>query len=305
MNINNTLFDEKTSLIVKQTTGLKRDPIDKYYTKDYIAKMCIELVNSKLDIKKNPGLIIEPSAGNGVFFQHVQNILKLPIKMYDIKPEHNNIIFQDYLCLPVEEIVNEMKNHKMESIHVVGNPPFGRQSTLAIKFIKKSCQFADSVSFILPKSFKKDSMQKAFPLDFHLIYQTDLEENSFLVNDRDHNSPCIFQIWKRLTTNRQPPIIYDPDGYSFVKNVKEANASVRRVGVYAGNVSRDTENKSDQSHYFIVFHPELTDLYDISHIVESLNNITYEFNNTVGPKSLSKNELTNMFNKKIRELKKD
>jgi hypothetical protein len=44
-------------------------------------------------------------------------------------------------------------------IHIIGNPPFGRQSSTAIKFIKKSCLFCNSLSFILPKSFKKDSLK--------------------------------------------------------------------------------------------------------------------------------------------------
>ena len=84
---------------------------------------------------------------------------------------------------------------KYDKIHIIGNPPFGRQSSLARKFIKKSCDFCDTLSFILPKSFKKDSFQKTFPLYFHLVYQVDLPEKSFQVNSKDYNVPCVFQIW--------------------------------------------------------------------------------------------------------------
>ena len=42
-------------------------------------------------------------------------------------------------------------NSTFNKIHIIGNPPFGRQSSLAIKFIKKSVEYCDSISFILPK----------------------------------------------------------------------------------------------------------------------------------------------------------
>ena len=66
-----------------------------------------------------------------------------------MEPENDEIIKQDYL----EFDFNLQNSYKR--IHIVGNPPFGRQSSLAIKFIKKSCEYCDSISFILPKSFKK------------------------------------------------------------------------------------------------------------------------------------------------------
>ena len=62
-------------------------------------------------------------------------------------------------------------SNTFNKIHVIGNPPFGRQSSLAIKFIRHSAKFCNTISFILPKSFKKDSMRNKVPLDFHLIHE--------------------------------------------------------------------------------------------------------------------------------------
>ena len=70
---------------------------------------------------------------------------------------------------------------------------------MAIQFIKKCCSFANSISFILPKSFKKDSMKKHFPLNYHLIFEMDLPENAFLINNKETDVPCIFQIWQYKT----------------------------------------------------------------------------------------------------------
>ena len=46
--------------------------------------------------------------------------------------EHDEIIERDYLALDHKQL--EVKDQK---IHIIGNPPFGRQSKTAIKFIKK------------------------------------------------------------------------------------------------------------------------------------------------------------------------
>ena len=66
-----------------------------------------------------------------------------------MEPENSEIMKQDYLNFDY----NTMIKKKFNKIHVIGNPPFGRQSSLAIKFIKKSLEYCDSISFILPKSF--------------------------------------------------------------------------------------------------------------------------------------------------------
>jgi hypothetical protein len=178
-----------------------------------------------------------------------------------------------------------------DNIHIIGNPPFGRQSSLAIKFIKKSSQFCDSISFILPKSFKKESLKKTFPLNFHLIFETDLPENSFLVEGVEHNVPCIFQIWKKRNYNRDSSIKLEPIGFIFVKKNDNPDISFRRVGVNAGAIDTDIDKKSIQSHYFIKF----TNDKSLNDNITNLSTINYSFNNTVGPKSISKQELIKEF----------
>ena len=78
----------------------------------------------------------------------------------------------------------------------------------------------------------------------------------------------------------------------FVGKIENPDISFRRVGVNAGTIDTNTENKSIQSHYFIKF----TNSKSISENIKKLSNITYEFNNTVGPKSISKQELIYKFN---------
>ena len=282
----NDILTEKTidSMETKQTKGLKRNTIDKYYTKVDVVELCLNLVKKNMIINIDD-LIIEPSAGNGAFIQGIKSITN-NFKFYDLEPNNDEITKQDYLLYDFD--VKE----KFNKIHIIGNPPVGRQSSLAIKFIKKSCEFCDSVSFILPKSFKKDSLKKRFPLSFHLILEVDLPDKSFLVDGIEHNVPCIFQIWEKKTTNRVVNEKLEPLNFIFVEKTEDPDISFRRVGVNAGTIDKKNDEKSIQSHYFIKF----TNGKSITDNINKLSTISYDFNNTVGPKSISKQELIFKFN---------
>ena len=268
----------------KQTIGLNRDIIDKYYTKPEVVNLCLKLIKKYIQIKPDD-LIIEPSAGNGSFISGIKSLSNNCI-FYDLEPENPEIIKQDFLTGNYNELSSKYNN-----IHIIGNPPFGRQSSLAIKFIRKSCEFCNSISFILPKSFKKDSLKQKIPLNFHLILESDLPEKSFLVDGLEHDVPCVFQIWKKKTNNRVEPEKLEPSNFIFVKQIENPDISVRRVGVNAGYVDINSVGKSIQSHYFIKFTTDKS----LDENIHRLSSIKYNFNNTVGPRSISKQELIKEF----------
>ena len=271
---------------IMPVTGLKRLITDKFYTSLPIVNECIKLINKYINIQESD-LCIEPSAGSGSFISGIKSLFK-HYKFYDLEPENNEIIRQDYLDFDYNTI-NVESNGK---IHIIGNPPFGRQSSLAIKFIKKSCEFCDSISFILPKSFKKDSLKKHFPPNFHLICEYDLPKNAFIVDKKEYDVPCIFQTWIKKDADRVLPKKLIPNNYKFVKKTDNHDMSFRRVGVNAGDIDKVTEKKSIESHYFIKFNTELTD-----ELFNKLKNISYDSkDNTCGPKSISKQELIKEFN---------
>jgi len=275
---------------MKKSTGLKRETIDKYYTADNIVKKCMELIKTNISITKND-LCVEPSAGNGAFIEAIKSLF-MNYKFYDLEPENSAIIKQDYLTFAYDTLIKTNYNKK----HVIGNPPFGRQSSLAIQFIKKSIEYCDSISFILPKSFKKDSLKKHFPLNFHLVCEYDLPENSFMVDNKRYDVPCVFQIWVKKDTHRSIPDKLVPKKYKFVKKEMEHDISFRRVGVYAGEIDRNTEEKSFQSHYFIKFDKNVL----TEKLYKKISEIHYSSKDyTVGPKSISKQELIEELNKII------
>ena len=270
----------------KAHTGLKRDESDKFYTKREVAEQCVKLLQETINIKKNV-LIIEPSAGNGSFIEFLS---KLPgtKEFYDLYPSHPSVIKQDYYTFDTEY------TKSYEQVIVVGNPPFGRQSTHTHKFIKKSCSYCDVVAFIVPRSFKKESMRSRVPRNFHLVKECDLPDDSFTINGEDHKVPCMFQIWKKESHLREKFAKYKEEGYEFVKKSEHPTIAIRRVGVYAGKVFTESYDKSEQSHYFMKI-PDFT-----FSLFEQLQQVKFDASNhTVGPKSISKQELIQEYNKII------
>jgi predicted RNA methylase len=267
-------------------SGLKRNTIDKFYTKPYIAQKCVDIFSKYITLSSND-VIIEPSAGNGSFIVPINQVTENSL-FFDLKPENSSIIKQNFFDLDTTQIID-----KYDNIHTIGNPPFGRQSSLAIQFINKAATFSDSISFILPRSFKKPSMKKSFPLNFHLIYQMDLPKNSFLLDGIQHDVPCIFQIWKRRSSDRAPPKKFEPKGYEFINKSNNPHICFRRIGVNAGAIKDDISQCSENSHYFIRF----TNNKKIEDNIDSISKLQFQFNNTVGPKSISKPELISRLNR--------
>ena len=209
--------------------GKKRDSKDKFYTNSNISQLCIQEIK-KLNLYHKNDILIEPSAGSGSFSNQLNDY---HIISYDIEPENENIIKQDFLTLQIQKeqyyycnIFKKNNQYKLSFIqkdkkyHSIGNPPFGPQSSLAKKFIKKCCEFSDSISFILPKSAKKDSYQKTFPKNFHLIHEIDLPKNSFTIENQNYDVPCVFQIWLKKEFPRKIKKIPKEYNFKFIKKPK-------------------------------------------------------------------------------------
>ena len=277
-----------------QDVGLARNTRDKYYTSPDVVRECIEIVKKHISVSEQD-IVVEPSAGNGAFISCIQSMSTNCI-FFDLYPEHSQVTQQDYLSLDIKSAGID----KYANIHTIGNPPFGRQSSMAIKFIKRSCMWSSTVSFILPKSFKKDSMKKHFPTKFHLLYEHDLPTNAFLVENKPHHVPCVFQIWRREENDRYITPRLAPRGFRFVTKEDEPDISFRRVGANAGKVERTVETKAVQSHYFIKLDNGVTE-----QLVKTMNAIVYTCkDNTVGPRSISKQEVIEQLNRILEPIKK-
>ena len=100
-----------------------------------------------------------------------------------------------------------------------------------------------------------------------------------------------FKFVKKKKYDRNACKKLEPVGFEFVDKINNPDISFRRVGVNAGRIDTNISEKSIQSHYFIKF----TNNKPLADNINNLLQINYSFNNTVGPKSISKQELIKEF----------
>jgi hypothetical protein len=174
----------------KNTKQVRQEGFDKFYTIPSYSKQCIQKIFELYPIE-HFDFIIEPSAGNGSFYHQIPTIHKIGI---DILPEHHDIIQQDYFQYTPPS--------HYQNILVVGNPPFGKNSSLAIQFFNHSAQWANIIAFIIPRTFRKISVQNKLHTSFHLIYDEDVPINPCCFSP-PMMAKCCFQIWERKHNVRQ------------------------------------------------------------------------------------------------------
>lgn len=151
----------------------KEMELDKYYTPKETAKKCIDLFfETFTDVSE----IIEPSAGCGNFSLQIPNCIA-----YDLEPEHESIIRQDFLKL-------ELPYKKGRAF--IGNPPFGDGDRLAKSFCDHACKMGDMIGFILPISQLKNNDTLSH---FDLIESIDLG----VLEYSNVEAHCCFNLFQR------------------------------------------------------------------------------------------------------------
>lgn len=259
----------------------RKDPLDKFYTSTDAVKQCLK----QLDLSIYD-CIIEPSAGNGSFLKELRKQTS-NVFGYDIQPEAEEIINTDWFKLD-KSIFAEYKN-----ILICGNPPFGQQNTLAIKFFNEASIFCDTIAFILPPSFRKQSIQSKLNPHFWLIKDIEITNNEFILpNSNKITVPCVFQVWEKRNEKRIVVATKEENKYFVFCKKEDADFRIQRVGGNAGKADVNL-NYSVQSNYFVKNISSLPN----SQLINIINSIEFtNITDTVGPKSLSKIELITQFN---------
>lgn len=299
-----------TNTTMVTTMAATMATLNKFYTKAETIKICYNAIKKYLKIGKKD-LIIEPSAGDGSFINIIKSLSDNYI-FYDIKPEHPDVIKANFLKTsiytsgpkgpegpegPKGPEGQSGPKGKERKVHIIGNPPFGYKSSTAIKFIKHSANIlkADSISFILPISFRKPSFQKSFPLNYHLISEIRLPTNSFTYFGETKKIKTVFQIWKRKNINRRRPSKLLPAAwYKFVKK-ENSDISIRRVGSNAGFAKLRTADDNINTHWFIKLNN--ISISNYQKILLKLNKIIYNRTNNVAAISISKQDIIRSYNK--------
>lgn len=178
--------------------------LDQFYTNSNVSISCMKSIEKYINME-NYDIHMEPSAGTGSFYRLLDKGKRLGI---DIEPKYDGIIKMDFL----DYIPDRSKRYI-----VLGNPPFGKNSSLAIKFFNKAGIFSDCIAFIVPRTFKRVSVQNQLDLNFSLIYDEDLPLKPCCFTP-SMDAKCCFQIWIRLDIKREK-VIYDKfhNDFTFIK----------------------------------------------------------------------------------------
>lgn len=261
----------------------RRHAQDKFYTHPEIAKACVDFLGDLSVFSA----VVEPSAGNGAFLDPLAE-RHSDVQAFDITPEDSRIARRDWFT------VSSLTSPK---VLVIGNPPYGVKYSLATRFVNHAFSAgADTVAFILPKSFRKASVQKLITPNAHLVRELELPDKAFLLEGEPHHVASVFQVWEHRDYPRPAVLEVLSSPYvEFVKVSDEWDFAVYRVGGHAGKaVLPDTPMAS--YNYF------LRNKSDVSteRVVAALNTLDFPgLSDCVGPRSLPKTVLVPFLNQAV------
>lgn len=258
--------------------------LDKFYTSPAAVKACLDSLRRFLGPEGllQHDLWIEPSAGAGAFLcQLPPNRLGI-----DLAPEHPEVQRGDFLAWQPDRPV--------KSPIVIGNPPFGKNARLAVRFFNHAASFASRIAFIVPRTFEKESLQARLDRAFHLETHVALPEKSFLFEGRTYQVPAVWQVWTRRDTprviNRGSLTCKD---FEFCEP-DEADFAIQRIGANAGRIKLDPQTRSPSSHVFVRATASRAEA-----LLAAFHRIDFDEvrNSTAGNPSISKREIVALYEK--------
>jgi hypothetical protein len=203
--------------------------LDQFYTRREVSKKCID--SMLLDKYET---ILEPSAGDGSFID------QLPDRTIGIDLE------------PKTEGIQEMNFYdwKEKVDLIIGNPPFGRVSSEAIKFFNHAAKYTNTIAFIIPRTFRKVSVQNRLDYNFYLISDIDIDKGSFI--PASMQAKCCFQVWERGEPKRSKidlPLTHEDFTFLPYSERNEADFAVRSAGSNIDKLQLDMDSLSNNWHF--------------------------------------------------------
>lgn len=260
--------------------------LDQFYTDPKYAQQFLNTIGQTVDLTAYDHLL-EPSAGTGSFYNLLDANKRIGL---DLEPKSTGIIQTDFF---------DWAPPANKKIITIGNPPFGKNAALAVKFFNRSAEFSDVIAFIIPRTFRKTSIINRLDPNFHMIYDETVPDNSFIFNGASYTVPCAAQIWQRQDKPREKIITFKLNQIKSWFELVEPSKSdfaIQRVGGRAGLIRlTDRMNFSAESHYFIQAHdPRVLPIF------QQVDFTPVKFN-TAGNPSVSPSELIELWVAKATE----
>lgn len=273
--------DKKVKLGNTRVTGKEQ-----YYTPNETAQEVFKnLLEMVPDLSSR--VFIEPAGGTGSFINAAIEVGIKEIISYDIEPHHPKVKAGDFLIQQIEAT----------NAITVTNPPFGRNNSLSIPFFNHSAKTSEYIVFVVPRSWRKWTVQNKLDRRFELVRDDDLTINYVDVNGehgyKNNNLRTCIQYWKRSDTNLRP--IYAVEDMGIISKCKfdEADVSLTIFGYGCGTVKTDFPRKPNTTQMFLKLnHPKA---------LEALQSVDFSkfFNHTAYTEALSIVEINYLLNEYI------
>lgn len=206
--------------------------LDKYYTKTEVVRQCLEKV---AELPHEYDLIIEPSAGEGAFFDEISHPNKIGI---DIHSRREKFLKLNWLDFKVDS--------EFKKVLVIGNPPFGQYHKLSSAFISHALSFrnAQTIAFILPNVYQKHTRQKILPADWRIVSILELDRNSFVLEGKDYHVPASFFVFDR---SEGEDLRVDPNLYESTSDFEFSNKHDFDIFVFGAAPKRVIKNPNENN----------------------------------------------------------
>lgn len=288
----------------KQKSKLK----DQYYTDPEVAKDLIDYFDRKVGFNRFK-IIVEPSAGNGSFFNNILRSRDRKVIGLDLHPKSSNIKRRNFLTWDMKELGRA----EYDDVLCIGNPPFGRQGSLAKKFLNKCSDFSNHIAFILPVSFKSDAFKKLLPKGFRQEWVITLDDDIFVdpkgyIFEQPLKTMFVYYRYSDKKSVHKRKIksngLWTFQRKSTPQDRAKAHFRLIRVSgtpgrAVARNDSRFKLQGKTFNDFYIKLNPEISKYY--KDIVADINAYQragkWKFNNTTTFKSIDKQQASKVLNK--------
>lgn len=256
---------------------------DQFYTRRDLA---VRLTGLAAQYLPRAAAWIEPSAGDGAFLDAL-SARRLPLAhALDLHPARADVAKANFLT---------WHPPAAGAFGFIGNPPFGKNASLAVRFFNQAAAHAVGIAMIFPRTFQKRVLQNRLDERFDLVFEEVLPPDCFVFEGAAVNVPCVFQIWRRLPTGqfRAPhQIVRAHPDFTFVERA-QGDFAFQRVGVRAGALKASDADIAEQSHLFI----RATDRKQVSRLrtrFQALDWSSVKYN-TAGNPSIGKGEIVEAY----------
>ena len=255
---------------------------EQYYTPPQVAQDILKVVVDLLEDFEQK-VFLEPAGGTGTFINEALQSGFTEVLSYDIEPHHPLVSKGNFL---------EKKIPHYNCV-TVSNPPFGRNNALSIPFFNKAAEYSDLIVFIVPRSWRKWTVQNKLDRRFTLVREDDLnidyvDASGEPLSKNKYLRTCV-QYWKKSDVLRD--LVYVRDMGIIEKcKYQEADASLTLFGYGCGTVKTEFEKKPNTTQMFLKLkHPRA---------LEALKAVDFSrfFLNTAYTEALSIQEINFLLN---------